>query len=350
MNADPWRIGLSGCGTSVSLYEGIQAPGQDFQLVAVADQDIDKARAARQALRASTFYPTQAEMLQKEDLQLLLIATPPSTHRDLILEAVRLGVPVIVQKPLARTLAEAREVLQACRDRKVALLVSFSRRYTPAFLAARDLIGTLGHGLALRASWCSSSGYSASTQKRWKRQTETLGGVLVDLGSHVLDLSRWWMGEIVQGQLEMAIAAGELENVAAMVMRHASGSSTLCYLSNVEGGRREIYEYVATGGGFSLERQTEGYPGEFTLRSWSRTSSNTDVLLYDHRDVNPFLSEIRSFMASLKRGDCPIDDGDLGMAALEASTLLYASASAAPRSTDLDTFPIDAFFRNFPRV
>lgn len=340
----PWRVGLCGCGSSLQIYEGIHLLGQPFQLVAVADPDPKRIQLAVEKWNISHAYSTAKEMFEKEKLRLVLIATPPSSHLDLILEAAEFGAHILVQKPLARTLKEARQITETCQKHKVALKVSFVRRYTPAFVAARQLVEALGRGLALRVSWCSSSGLRPRSDKLWKEKTETLGGVLVDLGTHVVDVGRWWMGEIKDGYLTMSIVRGELDNIAAFLLLHTSGSSTICYVSNVEYSSSEAYEYIATSGGFTLERQTEGYPGAWVLQSWKAGEVGQKTTYFESPVTNPFLAEIVDFISAIHRGETTVDKGSLGAGALRTTTLLYRSASNT-KDCDLEDFSLDDFFR-----
>jgi predicted dehydrogenase len=322
---EPWRIGLCGCGSSLSMYDGIQLPRQGFNLVAVADPRPERRQLAIDKWGVSGAYSNPEEMFEKEKPHLVLIATPPSSHFDLIMKAAKFGAHILVQKPLARTLREAKQIIETCHKLKVGLRVSFYRRYTPAFLAAHQLAASLGQGLALRVNWCSSSGLNARADKLWKERVDTLGGVLVDLGSHVIDVARWWMGESLNGHLAISIVRGDLDNIASFLLLHASGASTLCYLSNVERDKIEVYEYVAKYGGFTLLRSDEGYPGAWTLRSWRVGELNQNVTNFEPPVRNPFITEMTDFLSAIKRDELSVDLGNLGTDALRVTTGLYRS-------------------------
>lgn len=341
----PSRVGLIGCGASSSLYEGIQLPNQSFQLVAIADPDYSRRQSIVEKWGDLGSYSSAAGMFEKENLQIVLIATPPADHLASVLEAVQFGVHILIQKPLARTLGEANQILNACRERNLGLRVSFYRRHTPAFQAAHQLLTDLGPGFTLRTRWCSSSGFRIRKDKLWKGSITTLGGVLVDLGSHVVDIARWWMGEVTDGHLALSIVKGETDNISSFLMSHDRGGSTLGYISNVEHSDSEVYEYVAESGGFTLERQTDGYPGSWILRSWRRGGSNQIIEPFEHPERNPFLTELTDFILALRRTEIGIDGGDLGKRALEITTMLYRSASDN-KASDLEDFSLEDFFRD----
>ena len=327
------------------MYEGIQLLNKNFLLVAVADPNYEKRQLAVEKWGVPRAYSESEEMLENENLDLIIIATPPSTHFALALEAAKKGIHILVQKPLTRTLKEAKQIIQSCEKNTVGLKVSFSRRYTPAFVAARDLVNSLGQSFLFRVTWCSPSGIKPRTEKVWKEELNTLGGILVDYGTHIVDIAHWWMGEIKDGHLNLSIIKGELDNISSFILQHTSGGNTLCSLSNMEYNKREVYEYIAASGGFTLERKSDGYPGEWALQSWEVAKLQSEIKYFKTPDVNPFLVEINDFICTLKQGEIPIDPGNLGYSALQATTLLYRSASHV-KDCDLDEFSLKDFFRD----
>lgn len=343
-NFKSWRIAVCGCGSSLSMYEGIQQAGQIFQLVAVSNPGDTKRQLAMEKWHVTKAYSESEEMFEKENLKLVVIATPPSNHLDLALKAAKRGIHLLIQKPLARSLGEAKQIIDVCQKYKVGLKVSFSRRHTPAFLEAFKLVKNLGEGYLLRITWSSSSGLRPRTSKLWKEKLDTLGGVLVDLGSHVVDVARWWMGEITDGYLAMSVARGDLDNIASFLLKHKSRNNTICSLSNMEYTPKESYEYTASLGGFTLERQSEGYPGAWKLTGWNIENTDPKIQYFDSPKTNPFIVEITNFINTLKRGDLTIDQGDLGFNALKTTTSLYRSASNN-KKVNLENFSLKEFFQ-----
>lgn len=327
-----WRIGVCGCGSSLSLYDGIQLPNAKYQLVAVADVHTKKNQRAKEKWGITKTYTDPMEMFEKEDLHLVIIATPPSSHMALTLEAAKRRLHVLVQKPLARTVEEGQSMINCCRENGLGIRVSFVRRYYPAFMKAHSLIEGLGQGLLFRATWCSSSGRKKRKTKLWKEDIDTLGGVLVDLGSHVIDTARWWMGEIIGGNLHFSVMRGALDNIASFILSHKR-SATICSLSNVDYGNTEVYEYVATSGGFILKRTREGYPGDWILQIWRDGQTNSPKAeefyqpdFYENPEMNPFLIELLDYIENIESGKLIIYPGDQGYDTLRITTALYQSS------------------------
>lgn len=320
-----WRIGICGCGSSLSMYDGIQLPNAKYQLSAVADIHAERNQKAREKWGITRTYTDPIEMFEKENLNLVVIVTPPASHMELALEAAQRQIHVLVQKPLARTVEEGQLMINCCRENGVGLRVSFVRRYYPPFMKAHSLIEVLGQGLLLRTIWCSSSGRKKRESKLWKEDIDTLGGVLVDIGSHVIDIARWWLGEVIDGHLDISIVKGDLDNIASFLLRHESGCTTICSLSNVDYQSKEIYEYVATSGGFILEKTKEGYPGDWMLRMWKNEDFPREVL-FEQPQENPFLVELLDFINDLENGQSIIDRWNLGYDTLKMTTALYQSS------------------------
>lgn len=236
---DKQRIALCGCGSSLAMYDGLQVPNDRYKVIAVADIHDDKVQKAGTQLGVKTVYNDPVKMLSIEKPNIVIIATPPATHADLAIEAAKRHINILIQKPLSCTVEEGRKIIDCCHANNVCLKVSFVRRYYPAFIKANKVRKDMGQPLHFRANWCSSSGRKTRTSKQWKEDINTLGGVLVDLGSHVIDLSRWLLGEVTNKYLFMSIVKGDLDNIASFILQHASGATTTCSLSNFDYSNKE---------------------------------------------------------------------------------------------------------------
>src|SRR5262249_52299854 len=123
------------------------------EVVAVADED-DKGRAAAAArLGAKNAYADYRDMLEKEQPQVVSVADRfPDLHRDMVVACARAGASVFLEKPMARSLDEADEMVRACEMHHVKLAIAHQTRYSPRLKVIRDLIadGRLGDLLELR--------------------------------------------------------------------------------------------------------------------------------------------------------------------------------------------------------
>src|SRR5437764_2120765 len=153
-------------------------------VVAVADPD-DKGRAAAaKRLGARNAYSDYRRMLEKEKPQLVSVADRHlDLHRDMVVACARAGASVFLEKPMARTLAEADEMVTACETHHVKLAIAHQTRYTPRLQRVREMIasGRLGDLLEMRA--------------RGKEDSRGGGQDLMVLGTHLMDLMRFLAGD-----------------------------------------------------------------------------------------------------------------------------------------------------------
>jgi predicted dehydrogenase len=156
----------------------------NVQIVAVADAD-DKGRAAaQQRLKARNAYADYRDMLKKERPQIVSVATRfLDEHRDMVVACAEAGASIFLEKPMARTLAEADAMIAACEKHHVKLAIAHQTRHSPRLQRVRELIaaGQLGDILELRA--------------RGKEDSRAGGQDLMVLGTHLMDLMRFIAGD-----------------------------------------------------------------------------------------------------------------------------------------------------------
>ncbi len=192
------RFGLIGCGWAGEMRASALARLPGFRLVAVADQDSARALSLSKAYGTATETDWKA-LTRREDLDALIVSTPPPLHAEMCTKALESGKHVLCEKPLARTPAECRQILDAA-DRSGRLLATgFNLRFYPAIVKAREvldagLIGELDH---IR-SYAGHPGGSEFTHP-WVHDAAVMGGgALLDNGIHVIDLTHYFLGGVAE--------------------------------------------------------------------------------------------------------------------------------------------------------
>jgi predicted dehydrogenase len=177
-------VGRTGKGNYGHGLDVVWKALDNVEVVAVADED-DKGRAAAAArLGARAAYADYRKMLDAERPHIVSVADRwLDQHRDVVVACARVGASVLLEKPFARTLAEADEMATACETHHVKLAVAHQTRYSPRLRVVRDLIGAgrLGDLLELRA--------------RGKEDQRGGGEDLMVLGTHLMDLMRFVAGD-----------------------------------------------------------------------------------------------------------------------------------------------------------
>jgi predicted dehydrogenase len=186
------RLGLVGCGAfarfSMARYRTL--PGVKIEAVA----DIDPVAAARAAAElAATAMPPDA-VLTAPDVDLVYLATPPATHFPQAKAALEAGKHVLVEKPMATTLADAEALAALAAGRGRVCVANLVERYNPLAAAVREvirsrLLGDLVHGLFVNEAADEGLG-----RRHWFWDRRASGGIFVEHGVHFFDLVAFWLG------------------------------------------------------------------------------------------------------------------------------------------------------------
>jgi predicted dehydrogenase len=138
------------------------------------------------------------EVVERDDVDVVAVATPNSMHRDVVLAAVEHGKHVMCEKPLGVDAKEALGMYRAAEAAGVRHYVAFNYRRVPAVTFARQLIteGRIGAVHAFRGKYLYGGNTDPSVPLGWRHRRSEAGGALGDVGSHVVDLARFLVGEI----------------------------------------------------------------------------------------------------------------------------------------------------------
>lgn len=202
------RVGLIGAGFMGKAHSLAYAamPMFFWPAPAIAERyivaDISEESASEAALRFGFEHSTGnwRDVINDESVDVVDIATPNNTHAEIAIAAAQAGKHIICEKPLARTLAEAKTMVEAVKNSNVVHMVAFNYRRTPAVALARKLIdeGAIGKIINFRGTYLQDWSADPNSPLSWRFQKAIAGsGALGDIGSHVIDFARYLVGEIV---------------------------------------------------------------------------------------------------------------------------------------------------------
>jgi predicted dehydrogenase len=197
----PLRFALIGCGDIGILRARALARSPGCQLVVTADTDAARARACAEVAPGAEALTDWREAVRRADVDAVVVSTPPSLHEEMVVTALEAGKHVLSEKPLARSPAECRTMVAAAERTGRRLATGFNYRFYPSFRKARELLdrGIIGELDHVR----SYGGYTATSHNQpWVHDAGTVGGgALRDIGIHLLDLTRDFLGDVatVQG-------------------------------------------------------------------------------------------------------------------------------------------------------
>lgn len=196
------RLGIIGCGAIGQrrhIPDALCLPDQ-VDLVALCDVRPDRVREIAAKHGVSKTYTDHREMLKREQLDAIVVGTPNCFHAMQTIDGFKASCHVLVEKPMAGTLAEAKAMIAASRKAGKFLMVGQNQRLAPPHIKAREILasGVLGKPLVFETTFKhrGPDGWSVDGAKSWFfRRKEAIMGVCGDLGVHKIDLMRYLLGQ-----------------------------------------------------------------------------------------------------------------------------------------------------------
>lgn len=188
---DKTKIAIIGLG-GISQLTHLPALSKmsNVNIVAVSDINKNRLKIISEKYSIKNNYTDYKEMLDKEEIEGVIIATPTDTHSEIAIECLKAKKDVLIEKPISRNLEEAKAIQAAAKKYKKQVMVGMNLRYRPDTMLMRSLInsGELGDIFYVRCGWLRKQ---SSTQKWFVNKEISGGGVILDLGIPVLDLALW---------------------------------------------------------------------------------------------------------------------------------------------------------------
>ncbi|MFC1765353.1 Gfo/Idh/MocA family protein [Planctomycetota bacterium] len=350
MSKDKLRTGIVGCGKVTDLHAQalLKAAHAEFRALCSRSASRGQEFAARYEVKA---YTDVEQMVSEEALDVVIVCTPHPFHLEPTQHAAALGAHVLVEKPLASSLAHCDAMIELCRVSNVKLGMISQRRFYPPCLRMKKAIedgkiGTPVLGTATLLGWRDQAYYE---EDAWRGTWEDEGGgVLVNQAPHQLDLLQWYMGPIAElfGYWDnLNHPYIEVDDTAVAVIRFQNGGLGNLILSNSQ--NPALYGKVLVHGsnGASVGVQTDGgamfiagiseieeapindhwtIPGEMEqLAKWQ--AEDTKLFNRVTAMVHYHQLQIEDFLAAVLADRDPYVTGAEGRKTVEIFTALYRS-------------------------
>ncbi len=333
------RLGMVGCGWALEWMYG---PSLRFlengELVAGADLSAEgRERAKRWGARQ--VFEGLDKMLAQADIDAVMVTTPPHLHRDAVVQAAAAGKHVYCEKPMCVTIEEADQMIAACREAGVQLMIAFMKRFNKSFRRAAEIIeqGELGDVFELRATW--DNARAAASTANYRHQRAAGGGYLQEDGSHPVDVLRWWGGPVVEVAANVLIVGAdrwENDDVSHVMLRHESGAISSLHITMLTHRTgRERYEVFGTRGTMTFDCVYHSSPTlePHIIRVYRDSHTCTDLSLgnswsteEEFRSNYQYLQELRHFCDCVLNGEPVSPTGQDGRAVVEILNAAYASS------------------------
>jgi predicted dehydrogenase len=327
----PYSVAVVGLGIGQMHVWSWRRMKDRFTVAAVCDVDDAKAREAADRIGADVL--TFADVLYREDSQIVDLCTPPSAHMEQITAALRAGKHVVCEKPVVASLAAIDELARVEAESPGRLMPIFQYRFGNGLQKVRALVdgGVAGQAYtsSVEVAWRRRADYYAVPWRgRWATE---LGGVLLSQAVHALDMLTYIAGAPTRVFCRVATRVNpiEVEDCAVAALEMADGS--LATVTATLGSPQEISRHRFNFEGFSAESGTSAY--ESSADPWVITPDHVtaeeeiDRLLARWTDrPEGWWGQFERYADALDAGDVPPVTIADARASLELITALYASA------------------------
>ncbi len=181
------RLGIVGMGIRGEIYANTIAQNENAKLIAISDMNIERLEKLANEYNVEG-YVDYKDMLSKEDLDALIIATPDHLHKDIVIAATKENLHIMVEKPFATNVEDAKDMYLAIQNAGVKCLVAFENRWNPVFLNAYEFInkGEIGEIITIN-SRINNSIYVPTKMLKWSKNASP-GWFLLP---HSIDMACW---------------------------------------------------------------------------------------------------------------------------------------------------------------
>jgi scyllo-inositol 2-dehydrogenase (NADP+) len=266
----PLRVGLIGYGLAGSVFHApLIATTPGLELAAVVTRDPGRQDQVRRE------HPDDVERLWTAGLDLIVVASPNRTHVAQATAALEAGLAVVVDKPLAATAAEGEALAALAEQRGLVLSVFQNRRWDGDFLTVAELVrsGKLG---AVHRFESRFERWRPELKGGWRELADPAeaGGLLYDLGSHLVDQALTLFGPAVEvyAELDSRRAGSEADDDAFVALRHANGTRSHLWMSAMAGSLGPRFRVLGSESAYVVE----GLDGQEEALREGRTPADPD--------------------------------------------------------------------------
>ncbi len=325
------KVGLIGAGLQGNRRAPVlkQFPGTELVIIAATHQEATQRLADSMGCEATGHWE---EVVEREDIDAVLVCTPPNLHAPMSIAAMKRGKHVLCEKPLSRTIKEAEDMLAAAQANKVILKCGFNHRHHPGIEKARQWFdeGVIGELNFIRCRYgiCGRLGY----EKEWRADPKIVsGGHLMEQGIHAVDLFRWFLGELTEVVGFTATRfwdTAPLEDNAFALFHTENGQVASIHSSLTQWKNLFSFELFGQDGYIVVEGLGGGYGTErVTLGKRALTEPFKDETTEFRGGDRSWYGEWKEFVSAIEENREPLGNGYDGLEALRLVFAVYESAA-----------------------
>jgi len=262
---NPFKIGIIGCGLIGS--KRAESLGKDGSLVTCADLDFEIAKKFANKY-GGTPYKDWRNLIDESNIDILIISTTHNSLSEIAIEGINKNINIFIEKPAGINSKEIQSIIDVSKNKDVKVHVGFNHRYHRAIIKAKELVdaGEIGKLMFIRGRY--GHGGRVGYNNEWRANPKLSGGgELIDQGSHLIDLSRWFLGELklVKGVANTFFWDMPVDDNAFMILNSSKKQVAFLHASCTEWknlfsmeiyGRKGKIELNGLGGSYGVERLT----------------------------------------------------------------------------------------------
>jgi predicted dehydrogenase len=287
------RFGIVGAGRIAEAYSAAFLTAKNAALTAIADVQPGAATAMAEKAGCNSFH-NHRDLLHSGLIDAVIIATPPATHESICVDFLENHIPVLCEKPVSLSGESARLIRRKSREHKTAFTMASKFRYAEDVVRARNIVASeiLGEIILFENTFMSY----VNMLSRWNSNAEISGGgVLIDNGTHSIDIMRYFLGPLASIHVVAGIKLQKLsveDTVHATIRAHsgATGRIDLSWSIN-----KQCDDYIAIYGSKGTLRV--GWKGSFY-----RQDGSSEWVQFGHgySKVQAFRAQLENFSAAVQ--------------------------------------------------
>ena len=330
-----WGIISTGRHPDVKVVPAMKQ-AEDTIVVAAYSRSSERASAFAEKHGIPNSYDSLDALLENPEVEAVFISSPNSLHAEHTVKAAEAGKHVLVEKPMAISVAEATEMVRACQTAGVYLGVGFQLRFHAGHEMARDLIqnGALGTIAMAQAQWCLGTRGAVAPPRRtglsnWWGQPEMIGhaSTLMGTGVHAIDLLQFLLGQpisevtaLTDGQTD----ENPLEQAAAVALRFGDGTlGTVVCGRRMPDTRNDANVYGSDGRVSLSGTLWEAFGGEFEVVSETENAKQS----YERDLLTLYTLQTEAFNRAIETGGEFHASGQDGLHIVQVTSAIIESAS-----------------------
>ena len=296
----------------------------DCQLRALMVRHLDRAKKLAEKHGASKYYDNVDALLDDSDVEAVYIVTPLHLHKEHVIKSAEARKHILCEKPMALTVSECQEMIDACAAKDVKMGIGYMRRFHPYHQKVKELIDSDQIGKIIEARIQTHQWYP-KTEDAWRQDPELGGGgAFMDTGSHCLELLQFFLGRVESVNAVMCNTVFDypVEDISVVTLRFKNGAVGIIDTSFAIPYRENLLEVYGTEGTL-LAVKTAGPFTDPVLRLLNKDGEKRIDLPVS---IDQYQVQFEQFANCILNDKKPPVDGKDGLENLKAILAIYESA------------------------